>query len=207
MLGSVSSSAQLPLPRVAQSSDASPIYGASRAVDGATTTCSLTADLPGSVWLAELAPRTPVIEAVQSEVPLEVLLGARDVHAAGTIKVDLPHHSDHAHDYETWTIERAFPVSRQAIERFASGLGEDIYRAKGFVSLEEDKDRRYIYQQVGARWSLEPGAAWEDEPRQTRIVVIGHRGATSAAALDQLLDPNETRRPGVSMQRQQGSSQ
>jgi G3E family GTPase len=73
------------------------------------------------------------------------------------------------------------------MERFAAGLGEDIYRAKGFVWVEDDPERRQVYQQVGARWSLEPGAAWGAEPKRTRIVVIGRKGATSAAKLETML--------------------
>src|SRR5436190_167868 len=40
--------------RVAQSSDASPTNNPLRAVDGANATFSLTADVPGSYWSAEL---------------------------------------------------------------------------------------------------------------------------------------------------------
>ncbi len=138
-------------------------------------------------WLAGLAPGAPVIETVRSEVPLAVLLGvhAGRVTARADALTSAP--TGHTDAYETWSLERVFPVSRQAVDRFASGLGEGIYRAKGFVSLQEDPARRYVYQQVGRRWSLEPGADWEGEARRTRIVVIGHRGAASTAGLNAAL--------------------
>ncbi len=138
-------------------------------------------------WLAELAPATPLIETVRSEVPIAVLLGAHGDCASERTRAEESRHSDHAHAYETWTLERSVPSSRQAFERFALGLGEDIYRAKGFVWLEDDPGRRYVYQQVGVRWSLEPGKGWGDDPRRTLLVVIGRAGATSAKTLDALL--------------------
>jgi G3E family GTPase len=138
-------------------------------------------------WLGELAPGTPIIEAVGARVPVEVLLGA---HERGTPVASVAEDrqpAEHGQVFETWTLERAVPLSRQDIERFALGLGEDVYRAKGFVCLHDDTDRRYVYQQVGTRWSLEPGPAWGRDVRRTRLVVIGRAAATSAGALDSLL--------------------
>lgn len=74
-------------------------------------------------------------------------------------------------------MERDAPVAREALERFASSLDENIYRAKGIVVLAEDTTRRFVYQHVGPRWSLEPGEPWGDEAKRTRIVVIGRAGA------------------------------
>lgn len=92
-------------------------------------------------------------------------------------------HHDHASAYQTWTLERAQALSRSDLERFASGLGEHVYRAKGFVYLRDDPKRRYVYQQVGARWSLEAGAPWGAEPRRTLLVVIGRQGEANAPSL------------------------
>jgi G3E family GTPase len=138
-------------------------------------------------WLAGLAPATPVIGTVRSEVPPAVLLGvhAGRVTASADALTSTP--TGHTDAYESWSLERLSPVSRQAVDRFASGMGEGIYHAKGFVNLQEDPARRYVYQQVGSRWSLEPGADWEDEARRTRLVVIGRRGATSSERLAAVL--------------------
>lgn len=71
VLGSPSSSALIPFLRVRQSTDASAAHAAARAVDGATTTYSLTADVPGSYWLAELGRPFPLdrIELVNRSAP------------------------------------------------------------------------------------------------------------------------------------------
>jgi G3E family GTPase len=146
-------------------------------------------------WLATLAPRTPVIDSVRSQVPLEVLLGVHESHrhedhSSESCQEFHGHHSDdhHIDKFETWTIARSLPITRKVLDRFAPSLGEDIYRAKGFVFLQDDPNHRYIYQQVASRWSLETDGAWGNEPRRTQLVVIGRKGATRIEAIDALLE-------------------
>jgi G3E family GTPase len=136
-------------------------------------------------WFGVLSPGAPVVVTVQSRVSTDVLLGARGDRRADTAP-NSPF-TDHSHGYGTWTIEYARPVSRDALDRFASGVSTDVYRAKGFVYLQEDPDRRYVYQQVGRRWSVEPVGEWGEAARLTRLVAIGLAGATSAEALQALL--------------------
>ena len=142
-------------------------------------------------WLAELAPGTPLLETVDAKVPSDVLLGAHPLRALDRSRADRSPPTDHAQTYQTWTLERAAPLSRQVIERFAAGLGDGVYRAKGFVCLQDDPDHRYVFQQVGARWSLEQDTPWGDEPHRTCIVVIGRKGATNAGVLSALLGDTE----------------
>jgi G3E family GTPase len=146
-------------------------------------------------WLAGLAPGTPLVETTHSRVPLAVLLGAGKDRSPFQTAAAALHSPDPGHLHETWTVERTAPLTRKAIARFAAGLGPDIYRAKGFVRLRSDPDRRYIYQQVGRRWSLEPDTGSEGETRRTRIVLIGRRGAASETALAALLDRVPPGRP------------
>ena len=151
-------------------------------------------------WLAELAPGAPLLETVDAKVPIDVLLGAHGGRAPVGPDADQARPADHAHLYQTWTLTRSTPLSRAAIERFASGLGEGVYRAKGFVRLQDDPQRRHVYQQVGARWSLEPGADWGDEPRRTRLVIIGRRGATDDRRLQAFFEPtSRAARPVISI--------
>jgi G3E family GTPase len=141
------------------------------------------------VWLAEQAPATPMIETVRSEVPLDVLLGARKHRPPEAARLQDIQPLDHSDAYRTWTLERTDPLSREDLERFASGFGEHLYRAKGFVHLREDPARRYLYQQVGARWSLEAGSAWGEDTASTLVVLIGAAHAAGTEALD-MLEPS-----------------
>lgn len=123
-------------------------------------------------WLSERAPGTPILETRHSEAPHEILFGhAQPTSAFMPASVRL----DHDDAFQSWTLEKRDPVSRTAIERFAANLGEEIYRVKGFVYLREDPARCYVYQQVGSRWSLEPGPIWKPVTAQTTLVMIGRR--------------------------------
>jgi len=145
-------------------------------------------------WLAEQSPGTPLLETVRSEVPPDVLLGAEAdrTEVRGRTQHSHRHPSrddhDHASTHRTWTLERAEPLTRADLERFASELGGDIYRAKGFVCRRDDPDRRYVYQQGGGRWDLQPGAPWEAGSPRTQLVVIGRAGAAKAESLATLFD-------------------
>ena len=125
-------------------------------------------------WLSGQAPGTPVIEARHSDVPLEVLFG----HAherAGFMPAAASW--QHPEAFRTWTLEWEQPLSMEEVERLASGFGEGVYRVKGFVALESDPDRRQVYQQVGARWTLEPDGNWGTSDRRTKMIVIGRAEA------------------------------
>ena len=71
-----STATQLAYLEVVQSSDAAATNGAARAVDGSATTFSLTADQPGSYWLARLGRPYPVerIELVNRAAPDDVAM-------------------------------------------------------------------------------------------------------------------------------------
>jgi G3E family GTPase len=142
-------------------------------------------------WLSEHSPGTPIIETVKSELPLDVLFSARTDREPTGVLSRKPHFAEHARCYETWTVERTGSVSRPAMERFATSLGSDIYRAKGFVCLEHDPQRRYVFQQVGHRWTLEPGDPINQADRRTLIVVIGRKGATDSSSLERLLESED----------------
>ncbi|MBW4467449.1 MAG: GTP-binding protein [Pegethrix bostrychoides GSE-TBD4-15B] len=138
-------------------------------------------------WLAELASGTPVIETVLAQVPIEVLLGSHGTQVAAGSYHNHHFEDNHAHTFETWVLEDSRPVTRAGLEQFAKGLGEEIYRAKGFVYLEDDPAHCYLYQQVGSRWSLELGNTWGDKLPQTQLVMIGRRGATRSEVIAALL--------------------
>lgn len=138
-------------------------------------------------WLSNAAPDTPIIDTCQAQLPASLLLGKYSDHhkAAGNIQ---PHHdhTTHAH-YMTWTIESSTPVTRSAITRFATGLGTGIYRAKGFVFLQEEPTRRFVFQQVGSRWSLEAEEPWHNDTPHTTLIAIGQPEAASVESLTMLL--------------------
>lgn len=135
-------------------------------------------------WFAGIAPGIPLIETVNARVATDILFGLHPV----TLTLSSTFSEDHADLFETRTIERSERFTREEIDRFAAGLGQDIYRAKGFVYLAEDPDRRYIFQRVGSRHTLTREEEWGEETPRTRIVVIGGRGAITEKEIGTLLN-------------------
>ena len=121
-------------------------------------------------WLSERAPKTPILETRHAEVPHEIVFGHPRESSPRNL---MRHQAFHEGAFQSWTLRSSKPLTRSAIQQFAESLDEDIYRAKGFVYLKDDPARRYLYQQVGNRWSLTPGPAWEPSKEETVVVVIG----------------------------------
>ncbi|MDV3440317.1 cobalamin biosynthesis protein CobW [Pseudomonas otitidis] len=140
----------------------------------------------------ELPPAVKVVEAASGKLPLDVLLG---LNAEAELHIDSrpthhdhEEHEDHDHDeFDSFHVdlpevdERALLAALgQLVERHA------ILRIKGFVAVT-GKPMRLLVQGVGKRFDKHFDRAWRsDEPRATRLVVIGQE-------LDQANIANELR--------------
>lgn len=128
----------------------------------------------------ELPPAVKVIEASNGELPLDVLLG---LNCETELHIDArrTHHDeedeDHDHD-EFDSFDIVLPEAEEA--RLLAALKEavakhGILRVKGFVALP-GKPMRLLLQGVGQRFDRHFDRAWNaDEPRQSRLVIIGQK--------------------------------
>ena len=128
----------------------------------------------------ELPPAVKVVEASNGELPLDVLLG---LNCETELHIDArrTHHDeedeDHDHD-EFDSFDIVLPEAEEA--RLLAALKEavakhGILRVKGFVALP-GKPMRLLLQGVGQRFDRHFDRAWNaDEPRQTRLVLIGQK--------------------------------
>jgi G3E family GTPase len=78
----------------------------------------------------------------------------------------------HAHQLAAATFVDDAPLLGEALLLVCQALGERLVRAKGFVHLA-NQPRRAFLERAGARTSLTLGEPWGDEPRRTRLVLIG----------------------------------
>ncbi|MBE9075965.1 cobalamin biosynthesis protein CobW [Romeria aff. gracilis LEGE 07310] len=91
------------------------------------------------------------------------------------------HHDDveeHEHDDDITSVPLTFDREfdpKNLIQRLKQLVTEqEIYRIKGFVAVPE-KPMRLVLQGVGQRFDQFYDRPWQtDEPRQTKLVVIGH---------------------------------
>jgi G3E family GTPase len=87
-------------------------------------------------------------------------------------------------EFGAWGCTLATPLDGAAFRWWAASLPEPILRGKGVLFLAEDPRRRYVFQLVGGRWSLECGEPWENEPRRSRITLIGPASGMDERWLD-----------------------
>lgn len=146
-------------------------------------------------WLAELAPEIRIVEATFGQVPMEVLLGAHatgpgDGDAAARERQNLPsaggrEQPDIGEIVETRSLTRREPIHEAGFRAFVGELPAGVLRAKGFVHLAEDPERRHVLQLVGKRWALEPGEPWGEAEPQTRLVFIGLPGSLDLTEIEE----------------------
>ncbi len=131
-------------------------------------------------WLrSQLKPQVKIIPCTHGEISPEVLLGFN-----AAVEDDLesrPSHHDHEHEHEhdehlnsvVWLSDAAFEPQALIAKLQQLVETQEIYRIKGFVQVP-NKPMRLVLQGVGSRFDSFFDRPWQpDEPRQTRLVLIG----------------------------------
>jgi len=128
-------------------------------------------------WISSKMRRVRMVEAVQCDVPLEILLAVGRFDPQQLVEADHGHHQDtinHGHEFSTWSFETDKPISLDALtEMVKKRLPGNIYRCKGVVYAAEEPDRRAVVQVVGRRSDVSLDEEWGDTQPRTRIVAIG----------------------------------
>ena len=135
---------------------------------------------------ARLRPGVRVVETRDGKIAPAVALGlaaaAEDDLAARPSVHELEGTHDHD-DFASFVVTLGPVADGDAFRaRLAAAIrAHDILRVKGFVALP-GRDRRQVIQAVGDRVQQYFDRPWEpDEPRATRLVVIGKQGLDQAA--------------------------
>lgn len=135
--------------------------------------------------IVEMAPGSRLLEASYGRVPLALISGTSDRRKATCPNPSGRFHSD-GYSSCHWTSDR--PLSLHKLRSVFETLPETVYRAKGFVYLEELPDYRVILQMVGKRSNLRDAGRWAAETPRTEIVMIGMEGEMDSEALRLTLD-------------------
>jgi len=142
-------------------------------------------------WLQGKVPKARFIETSHGAVPVSIILGLESTQwpqtASGLSEHDQIYHTD---VYETWDYTSKEPLDGNALRTLVDSLPPGIVRAKGVLCLTEKPTRRTIFQLIGKRSSLEPGDEWGEEPRTSRLVMIGLRDKIANSQVKQMLMDN-----------------
>ena len=131
--------------------------------------------------LAEAPRSIPVLDVTEGRIDPRVVLGLGaaaedDLDARPSHHED---HDDHDHDdFETIVVTLPAEATAESIVARIEAIARDhnVLRAKGYVAIA-GKPMRLLVQGVGTRVRAQFDRAWRaDEPRLSRIVVIGERG-------------------------------
>jgi G3E family GTPase len=132
-------------------------------------------------WINNRMRRVRMVEAVQCDVPLEILLAVGRFDPQQLLEADNGHHHepiDHGHTFSTWSFETDHPISLDALnEMVKRRLPGNIYRCKGVVYAAEEPDHRAVLQVVGRRSDVSLDEEWGDTQPRTQIVAIGAPGS------------------------------
>jgi cobalamin biosynthesis protein CobW len=126
---------------------------------------------------AETPAGVKLVRASHGQVPMDVLLGLERA-VEDVIDARKTHHDaeeDHDHDaFESVSIALIVPDRAKLLTALATLVQRhEIYRVKGFVAMPGTA-MRLVVQGVGQRFDSYFDRAWRtDEPRQTRLVLIG----------------------------------
>ena len=134
-------------------------------------------------WVDIRMNRVRIVEAVNCQVPLEILLGVGRFDAQQIIEnpEDQYHdhhsvqtHVDHGNTFSTWSYESDQPFSIAALrEMVKRELPASIYRCKGVIYTTDRPERRAVLQVVGRRADINFDEEWGERVPHTRIVAIG----------------------------------
>ena len=161
-------------------------------------------------FIRNLVPRARLFEAEYGRVPLAMVLGVGgydperfadktgvDVHVhADGFAQDRDHadghhhepHTDHTLVFNTWCYRTNKPLSRRAVRDAMIALPAAIYRAKGFVYLDDKPGQKAIVHVAGIRVRLITGEPWGEEAPETKLVFIGEEGGIDVCELQSRLD-------------------
>jgi G3E family GTPase len=152
-------------------------------------------------WLASRFQRYRLVEAVNADVPLEILLavGRFDTSQLDATVPETDHHvhgpncgcdeqththgHSHSESFSTTAFETDAAISLSSLREAVKKLSGNVYRVKGVVRSLEEPNHRVIIQVVGKRMDVAKETPWGDRPPRTRLVAIGAPGAFDEGTL------------------------
>lgn len=119
--------------------------------------------------IALITPKPIVLETTHGNVPADVVLGT----TSRSTSVFSCAPTDHVVGFSSMTRAWEAPLDRDSISRLLHNLPPYVIRAKGTFAFRNEEKKRYVYQRVGQRESLELSPEMPEVDAQSRVVLIG----------------------------------
>ncbi|MGO1120428.1 CobW family GTP-binding protein [Rhodovibrionaceae bacterium A322] len=156
-------------------------------------------------WLGSRFKRYRLVEAVNADVPLEILLSVGRFDEKQLEEMPLSH--DHGPDcgcpehehppgsglghegrFSTTMVKSSVPLSLNLLKGAIKKLPGSVYRLKGFVFSQEDPEYRMIVQVVGKRIDIARDEPWGNREPENLLVAIGAPDSLDEASLKAVID-------------------
>jgi G3E family GTPase len=135
-------------------------------------------------WVDAHLNRIRIVEAVQCDVPLEILLavGRFDPAKKALQKNDIyieslnstKGHQSAGEIFETWSFDTDEPLSLERLKQMVRReLPASVYRCKGIIYAADNPGKRVTLQIVGRRTEISVLDDWGERIPRTKIVAIG----------------------------------
>jgi G3E family GTPase len=141
-------------------------------------------------WLAEAAPRTPIMDAVNGVVDTEILFNASREPGTGSGHCPIfgtPgvwQVSRHDDVFFRWHFASDGVFDERRLHSVLDTLPAEVLRMKGFLRLSSSPDQWHVLQCVGRRWQLNSTPDYREEG-DSRLVAIGSRADFDTRILEQ----------------------
>jgi G3E family GTPase len=150
-------------------------------------------------WVGAHLRRIRIVEAVQCDVPLEILLavGRFDpenmVRQTNDINIEFGDAAPGPHSagemFETWSFETGRPLSLERLrEMVRRDLPASVYRCKGILYSVDTPEKRITLQIVGRRTEISELDEWGEREPHTKIVAIGSANEMDPDSLTALFE-------------------
>ncbi|THB75956.1 MAG: GTP-binding protein [Desulfobacteraceae bacterium] len=156
-------------------------------------------------FIREVSHKAVMLESVRCRVPVDLILGFKDLPELETVSQDQPMdvhvheaHQDHSgrvkilpgvpenhsspkkkpHDlvFESWSFTSDKPLGKKAFTELLESISPDIIRAKGFVYWDDPDNPLVLFNLVGNWIDLDVYFKKQDLPMKTQLVFIGNPG-------------------------------
>ncbi|MBQ4891401.1 GTP-binding protein [Shewanella sp. MMG014] len=135
-------------------------------------------------WLKDNYPTKKVVEALDGNVPPEIILG---IETTLPDDYESPESTDHKHDFASVSFTFEQPISESKIRTLLAELSESLLRVKCVLNLDSEPSSKTIYQRVGQRDTYRTSEPWKDEKRHSSLVFIGPKGTLNKEQLETAL--------------------
>lgn len=123
-------------------------------------------------WISQWRPQICIMEAVNADVPIELLLGFSDINI--NLEGQEVEHVNHKDMFDSYSYRTEKIFSKDALNEWKEQLPPDILRAKGILNLGND-DGTCRFNLVGS-WSGFDEVKDSDEINMSELVFIGKKG-------------------------------